>query len=84
MQLIGPSPSPAFKSSTLGIILPKAGTVSIELMDIAGQYVIPLQQVDLPTGRSNYELPIDKLQAAEYCIRVKYNDDTQIRKLIIR
>jgi PKD repeat protein len=83
IQLIGPSPNPMSSEAFLGIILPKAGSVVIDIADISGQYVIKGLQLDLPKGRTNYALPSDKMRAAEYFIRVYYNDEILVRKFIV-
>ncbi len=84
MQLSGPTPNPAFKVAALGIIIPKSGPVTIDVTDVLGRVIIPEMEVTLPAGKTNFNVPIDALAAAEYFIRVKYNDDTQVRKLIVR
>lgn len=83
IQLIGPSPNPMSSQAQLGIILPKAGQVVIDIADMAGQYVVQGLQLDLPKGRSNYTLPADKMRAAEYFIRVYHNDEKLVRKFIV-
>ncbi|HLP21861.1 MAG TPA: PKD domain-containing protein, partial [Chitinophagales bacterium] len=83
IQLIGPSPNPARGEATLGIILPKAGKVTLEIMDVMGQPVQDMVELDLPVGRTDYALPVKILRAAEYFVRIKHNDDKLIRKLIV-
>lgn len=83
IQLIGPSPNPMSSVSHLGIVLPKSGQVTIDIADMAGQYVVRGLQLDLPKGRSNYALPTDKMRAAEYFIRVYYNDEKLVRKFVV-
>lgn len=84
LQLVGPSPSPAMTESRLGLIMPKQGTVVIDIADITGKCVIHQLKLDLPAGRTDFDIPIGQMAATEYFIRVKYNDDTQTRKLIVR
>ncbi len=84
IQLVGPSPNPSSDYSTLGIILPKASTVYIALMDVAGHYVMNETSYNLPQGRTDYALPIEMLRAAEYYVRVRYNDDKIVRKFVVR
>ncbi len=84
LQLSGPSPNPAFSNSALGIILPKAGEVHVAIADITGRYAMKEYKLYLAEGRNNYVLPIHELQAAEYFIRVRYNDETQVRKIVVR
>lgn len=84
LQLSGPSPNPAFSNSTLGIILPKTGRVQISITDVAGRYAMKNFELDLAEGRNNFILPIHELQAAEYFVRVRYNDETQVRKIVVR
>ena len=84
LQLVGPSPNPAIGSSILGMILPKAGSVTIDIVDPLGKYVIHQFKLTLPAGRSDFNIPVDMMNASEYFIRVNYNDETQVRKLVIR
>ena len=84
MQLAGPSPSPAGSTCQLGIILPKAGTVYITVYDVLGQPAIPEFSLSLPAERSNYNIPVTQLASGEYFIRVRYNDDSQVRKFVVR
>jgi PKD repeat protein len=84
MQLAGPQPNPAITSSLLGIILPQAGTVYVSIYDELGRPIVPEKPYNLPVGRTNYILPVSQLQGAEYFIRVRYNDDTQIRKFVVK
>ena len=84
MQLAGPLPNPAITSSELGIIMPKAGTVYISIIDELGKPVVPEASFNLPVGRTNYIIPVGQLQSAEYFIRVRYLDDSEVRKLVVR
>ena len=84
MQLAGPSPNPAISQSTLGIIMPQAGTVTVEIIDELGQPVIKNATLNLPAGLTNYVIPVAQLNGSEYYIRVIYNGDVEIRKLITR
>lgn len=83
IQLIGPSPNPARGEATLGLILPKAGKVTIEIINVVGQPVQDMVELDLPEGRTDFSLPVKILRAAEYFIRIKHNDDKLIRKLVV-
>ncbi|HLP51925.1 MAG TPA: PKD domain-containing protein [Chitinophagales bacterium] len=83
IQLIGPSPNPARGDAYLGIILPKAGKVTIEIMDILGQPVQEITELNLPVGRTDFALPVKMLRASEYFIRIKHNDDKLVRKLVV-
>ena len=83
LQLIGPSPNPARGSAYLGLILPKAGKVTIDIVDLLGRILMPEEELDLPTGRTDYNLPIKQLLVGEYFIRVKHNDDKLLQKLVV-
>ncbi|MDB5284676.1 MAG: hypothetical protein JWO06_3751, partial [Bacteroidota bacterium] len=84
LQIVGPSPNPAFQQSSLGLILPKAGKVTIDIVDLLGHYVIHQYVLELPVGRSDFAIPIDLMAVSEYHIRVSYNDNIQVRKLVVR
>lgn len=84
IQIVGPSPNPAFNQSTLGIILPKEGVVTIEIADALGHLVVPKTELDLPEGRTDVEIPIGKMLPAEYFIRVTYNEEKTVRKFILQ
>ncbi|WP_295666817.1 PKD domain-containing protein, partial [uncultured Mucilaginibacter sp.] len=84
MQLAGPLPNPAVTSSQLGIIMPAAGTVYISMYDLLGQPVVKEFSMHLPAGRTNYNIPMAQLMSAEYFIRVRYNDDTEVRNFVVR
>ncbi len=84
IQLVGPSPNPAFNQSTLGIILPKEGKVVIEIADVVGHLVVPKTELDLPEGRTDFEIPTGLMLPAEYFIRVTYNDEKMVRKFILQ
>ena len=64
--------------------MPQAGTVSIDILDQLGQPAVKSVTLDLPAGLSNYQIPVAQLTGAEYYIRVIYNGDVEIRKLITR
>ncbi|MFN8297733.1 MAG: PKD domain-containing protein [Chitinophagales bacterium] len=84
IQLVGPSPNPSSDHATLGVILPKAGKVSMAVVNNLGQYVLPEKDYSMPAGRTDYELPIDGMRAGEYYVRVRYNDDKLLRKFVVR
>jgi len=84
MELAGPQPNPAITSSEIGIILPQAGTVYISIMDEMGRYILPEFSMNLPVERTNYNIPVGQLQSGEYFIRVRYNDDTEVRNFVVR
>jgi PKD repeat protein len=84
IQLEGPSPNPAFNKSTLGIILPKEGTVTISIADLVGHYVVPEAELNLPEGRSDFEIPVELMLPAEYFIRITYNEEKYVRKFILQ
>jgi len=46
--------------------------------------VVPEASFNLPVGRTNYIIPVAQLQSAEYYIRVRYNDDTEVRSFVVR
>jgi len=83
IQLSGPNPNPAFGTSEMGIILPEEGLVYISILDVLGNYVVNETAYQLPAGRTTYQLPVHMLRAAEYFIRIRYNDDKLVRKLIV-
>jgi hypothetical protein len=68
----------------VGIILPKAGTVTVSIIDLMGRIVWPAQELNLPAGRTDYALPIQQLLGAEYFIQLTYNDEKTVRKLFVR
>lgn len=84
LQLIGPLPNPALNQSVLGIVLPKQGKVTIDIADMMGQYLIQGEELELAEGRSDYNLPVGQMTAGEYFIRISYNDEKVVRKLVIR
>ncbi|MES2619993.1 MAG: PKD domain-containing protein [Bacteroidota bacterium] len=84
IQLVGPSPNPVSDYSVMGIILPKAGKVSIAIVNTAGQYVLEETELNLPIGRSDFEIPVHRMNAAEYFIRVVYNDEKFVRKFVLK
>jgi PKD repeat protein len=84
IQLAGPIPNPAFNQSSLGIVLPKAGKITLGIYDAIGNTVIPETEISLAAGRTDYQLPVGQLLAAEYFIKVKYLDDVLIKKLVVR
>jgi len=84
MQLAGPFPSPAVNQSVLGIILPAAGQVTIDIFDESGKPVIKEVKNNLPEGRTDFNIPVQQLASAEYYIRISYLDDTELRKFIVR
>jgi hypothetical protein len=84
MQLTGPQPNPAITNSLLGIILPQAGTVYVAIFDELGRVIVPETSYSLPVGRTDYTIPVSRLQGAEYYIRVRYNDDTEVRNFVVR
>jgi PKD repeat protein len=83
LQLVGPSPNPARGSAYLGLILPRAGKVSIDIVDLLGRTITTEEVLDLPVGRTDYNLPVRLLRAGEYFVRVKYNNDKLLQKLVV-
>jgi PKD repeat protein len=84
MQLAGPLPNPAITTCLLGIILPQPGTVYVSIYDLLGNVIIPEFSMSLPAERTNYNIPIGQMQGSEYFIRVRYNDDTEVRNFVVR
>jgi PKD repeat protein len=83
MQLAGPSPNPAANQSILGIILPQAGQVYIAVYDAMGNPVMNEQVFNMPAGITDFPLPVQQWGAGTYFIRVRYNYDTEVRKIIV-
>ena len=83
-QIAGPTPNPSSGASSVGIILPKAGKVTVSIIDLMGRIVWPAQELNLPAGRTDYALPIQQLLGAEYFIQLTYNDEKTVRKLFVR
>jgi hypothetical protein len=83
-QIAGPTPNPSSGASSVSIILPKAGTVTVSIIDLMGRIVWPAQELNLPAGRTDYALPIQQLLGAEYFIQLTYNDEKTVRKLFVR
>ncbi len=83
IQIIGPTPNPARGSATLGIVLSRQGKVTVEIFNVLGQPVLDMTELDLPVGRSTYDLPVKLLRAGEYFIRIRNNDEKLIRKMIV-
>ncbi|MBL0309713.1 MAG: PKD domain-containing protein [Bacteroidetes bacterium] len=84
IQLVGPFPNPSRENSRLGLILPKAGIVTINITDLYGRFIIQEEMLTLPGGRSDYALPIGQLRAATYFIHVSYLDELRVIKFVVR
>ncbi|MBK8658849.1 MAG: PKD domain-containing protein [Bacteroidetes bacterium] len=84
IQLAGPSPNPVMNKSGLGIILPKPGTVTIDIADVYGRYVVKGYSQEMPVGRTDYELQRQQFVTGEYFIRIYYNDERIVRKFIVK
>lgn len=83
LQIIGPAPNPARSNATLGLILPKPGTVTVDMVDLLGRVAVPQQVLNLPSGRADYAIPVNTLRAGEYFIRIQYNDDKLLKKIVV-
>jgi PKD repeat protein len=83
-QVAGPTPNPTNGASSVNIILPKAGKVTLSIIDLLGRVVWPAQELSLPAGRTDYVLPIQQLLGAEYFVQLTYNDEKIVRKLFVR
>jgi len=84
LQLLGPSPNPAYETAYLGIILPKQGQVTVDVSDITGKFISHNDVLTLPAGRSDYTIPVKQLRAGEYVVRILYNDDIYIRRFVVK
>jgi hypothetical protein len=84
MQLVGPSPNPAGSQAVLGIILPQAGQVYISIFDELGNFVMNETAYNMPQGRTDFQIPVQRMASSGYFIRVRYNYDTEVRKFIVR
>lgn len=84
MQLLGPAPNPVMSVSALGIILPKAGEVTINIMDLFGRYYVRDFKANMPTGRTDYMLNRQQFAVGEYFVRVAYNDERLVRKFVVK
>src|ERR1043165_1299613 len=83
IQMLGPSPSPARGNAYMGFILPKPGKVYLDVVDVIGQIVMPEIELDLPSGRSAWAVPVKQLRYGEYFIRIRHNDDKFVKKLMV-
>lgn len=83
IKVMGPLPNPALNESKLGLILPKHGRVTLDIANMLGQYIVQGLELELPEGRSDYDLPVGQMTAGEYFIRILYNDEKIVRKFII-
>jgi hypothetical protein len=83
IQVSGPTPNPSTNFSILGIIIPEEGPVKIAIVDLQGNYVLNEAEFNLPAGKTDYQIPIDRLRVAEYFISIKYNDEKIVRKLVV-
>lgn len=84
LQLVGPYPNPSHTDAKLGLILPRAGTVTIEISDLYGRTLVPRENLTLPAGRSDYIIPVNQLQAATYIIHIAYLDELRFIKFIVK
>jgi PKD repeat protein len=83
IKVMGPLPNPALNEAKLGLILPKHGKVTLDIANMLGQYIVQGLDLELPEGRSDYDLPVGQMTAGEYFIRILYNDEKIVRKFII-
>lgn len=84
LQVIGPSPNPSSYVSRAGIIIPKAGDVTIDVTNALGQVIIKSEVIHMEAGRTDYYLPVERMLSDEYFINVQYNNETITRKFLIR
>lgn len=84
IQLIGPLPNPADAQCTLGIVLPKPGSVQISIADMHGHWIEKVVPLYLPQGRTDYQIPSANMNAGVYVVSVKYNDEKVTKKFVIR
>ena len=84
IQLLGPSPNPALDNAYLGIILPEAGQVTLDLSDIAGKFIAHNVVMNLSAGRTDYIIPVMRMQSGQYVIRLQYNDNIYTRRFIVQ
>lgn len=84
IQIIGPLPNPADAECTLGIVLPKAGTVQISIADMHGHWLEKNTVLDLPQGRTDYSIASANMNAGMYVVTVRYNDEVVAKKFVVR
>jgi hypothetical protein len=58
--------------------------VAIEIADMVGHLVVPKKELDLPEGRTDFEIPTELMLPAEYFVRVIYNEEMTVRKFILQ
>ncbi len=76
-------PNPADEILYLAIDALNAGSVRIEILDLSGKIVISLMK-ELSQGRNHLELNTARLLQGLYLIKLQTDQNTAIRKLIIR
>ncbi|HQM36262.1 MAG TPA: alpha-amylase family glycosyl hydrolase [Candidatus Marinimicrobia bacterium] len=76
-------PNPFNSSTTIGYTIPKKGNVELVVLDLLGREVMDLVDSEQNPGEYRILIRADQLASGCYFYRLKYEDQTLIRKMLL-
>ncbi|NLA22068.1 MAG: T9SS type A sorting domain-containing protein, partial [Candidatus Marinimicrobia bacterium] len=76
-------PNPFNFSTTIGYMIPKKGNVELVVLDLLGREVMDLVDSEQNPGEYRILIRADQLASGCYFYRLKYEDQTLIRKMLL-
>jgi hypothetical protein len=77
-------PNPATEFTTINYSNPSSGNVTISVIDVLGQEVISKTMINISVGASSEILNIKSLKRGIYFLRIKTNEATASKRIIIQ
>ena len=77
-------PNPAVVSTQASFFLPAAADITLTITDITGHNIRNIESKALPAGDNKITLPIDKLPAGVYIIRLASGSSASYKKLVVQ
>jgi hypothetical protein len=85
LAMLGPGvPNPAGASAGISYALPRAGEVSLVLLDVAGRRVATLASGVAPAGRHDVGIDTRRLTSGAYYVMLRAAGRVETRTLVVR
>ncbi len=78
-----PRPNPATHEVHLSVVLPRAATATLDLIDPSGRTIRSSRQ-PLPEGYSPFTMDVSNLQPGMYLLRLEIGEEVIVRRIVVK
>jgi hypothetical protein len=83
IKLFGNMPNPFSQRTTISFSIPDNGPVQLSVTDLSGNVVQVILNQTLPIGFHNYDFDAGLLPSGVYLIRLNFNSQLAVQKIIL-